>query len=394
MERSKVIFWIVVSLASVFIVYWVGFRSPVDEVALAAGKLNGVVDPNAPAEANEPEVAADANAAAAADANEGGASADANAPDSTADANEPNEPADANAPAEPNKPDDPMELINLKGMEMKNVMVKLASWTGKTIIPSDEAMKQKVTIYAPGQMPRSKALQMIYSALRMKGFVAETQDDGRVPTIPPDVALATLLNKDQIVQKFFDLENYSPREMASVIGPLVGEHGHINADENAGSLLVIDTVSNLMRLENIIDQFDVPEAEQTVTQVFAIEYGDPSEIVQMLNILLGAGGGSSSYRGSSSDRDRYRSSGGSSYYRPRPNPEPSSSSSSKKSSSGGATTVTVGTMRGPIILIPEPRRNWIIARASLYLGSFSFLNLARHGLISGRSKLTCGPWLF
>jgi len=368
-------------VASVFIVYWVGFRSPVDEAALAAAKLNGAVDPNAPADANEPEGVADANAPRAADANEGGASADANAPDSTADANEPNEPADPNAPADPNKPaepDDPMESINLKDMEMKNVMVKLASWTGKTIIPSDEAMKQKITIYAPDKMPRSRALQMIYHALRSKGFVAETLDDvifltaideartlGRVPTIPPEVELATLLNKDQIVQKFFDLENYSPTEMAAVIAPLIGEHGHINADENAGSLLVIDTVSNLMRLENIINQFDVPEAEQTVTQVFVIEYGDPSEIVQMLNILLGEGGGRSSSRGSSYDRDRGRSSyGGSSYYRPRPNPEPPSHSSLKKSSSGGATTVTVGTMRGPIVLIPEPRRNWIIARAS------------------------------
>ncbi|MBN2272588.1 MAG: hypothetical protein JXN61_18390, partial [Sedimentisphaerales bacterium] len=50
---------------------------------------------------------------------------------------------------------------------------------------------------------------------------------------------------------------------------------------------------------------------------------------------------------------------------PRPNPQPSPETSSvKRSSSGSAASVVVGTTRGPIILIAEPRRKWIIARAS------------------------------
>ena len=260
MERSKVIFWIVMSLASVSIVYWVGFRPPVDGPAPTGPDPNVVIEPNKPVDANAPS--------------------------------EPNAPADPNAASEPNEPAEPMEMINLKDVEMKNVMEKLARWTGKTIIPADEAMKQKITIYAPEKMPRSKALAKIYSALQMKGITAETADDTiflrpiadiklrRVPTIPADQPLATIENKEQVVQKFFELKNYSPTQMANVIQPLVGEHGLITADENAGSLLVIDTVANLMRLERIMQQFDVPEAEQTVTQVFEIKYGDPSEIVQ------------------------------------------------------------------------------------------------------------------
>jgi len=391
LKRSKVIFWILLAVASVLIVYWVGIRPPVESPARAGSDPNSTVEANEPAavEANEP-AAVEANEPAEAD--EAGPAADVNRPGPPAEVNEPGGalkregPAEVNAPTvepnEPNEPAEPLEAINLKEVEMKNVMEKLARWTGKTVIPSDEAMKQKITIYAPDKLPRSKALQMIYSALRLKGIIAEEMDGtiflkpiegaklGRVPTIPADQPLATIQNKEQIVQKFFELKNYSPTEMASVIQPLIGEHGHVNADENTRSLLVIDTVANLMRLEHIIRQFDIPEAEQTITEIFPIRYGDPSEIVQMLNILLGESGarGRSSY-----GYDRQRSPGyrppyfgGGRYYGPRPNPEPPRPPSSVKkgSSSGSASTVIVGTVEGPVILIPEPRRKWIIARAS------------------------------
>ena len=124
--------------------------------------------------------------------------------------------------------------------------------------------------------------------------------------------------------------------------------------------MVIDTVANLMRLERIIQQFDVPGSEQSVTEIIEVRYGDPSEIVQMLNILLGETEGRSTmrYNRYREERDR-RSRSSSSSSR-------TSSSTAKKTASkdGMATSVVVGTTRGPIVLIPEPRRKWIIAKAS------------------------------
>jgi len=394
LERSRLIFWIVVSLASASIVWWVGFHTPVDGPARAAPDPNAVAEPNEPADVNEAEGPADANRPGGlADANEprrptafderrgpGRRAGGFGGPDERSRGPRPGRITDANEPNRPSDSNEPMELVNLKGVEMKLIIEKLAAWTGKVIIPDDEAMKQKITIYAPARLPRSKALQTVYSALRMKGIVATTMDDTiflepiegakltRVPTIAADEPLAGIENKDQVVQKFFELESYSPTEMAAVIQPLIGEYGHVNADENAGSLLVIDTVSNLMRLERIIDQFDIPGNEPMVTRVFEVQYGDPSEICQMLNILLGETGSRSSSRST-------RGSGGSSgggfrggFFGPRPNPQAASSSVKKPPSSsskkGAASSVIVGTTRGPVILIPEPRRNWIIARAS------------------------------
>ena len=116
-------------------------------------------------------------------------------------------------PNEPNEPGEQLEAVNLKDVEMKQIIDKIASWTGKTVIPHEEAMKQKITIYAPEKLPRAKALEKIYSALRMKNFIAEEDDDtiylkpiadaklGMVPTVGADEPLAVFENKDKIVRR-------------------------------------------------------------------------------------------------------------------------------------------------------------------------------------------------
>ena len=343
MERSKSILSIVVGIAAAFIVWRVGFSPPVPEQTEQTVVTQVAAEPNKPSEVQKPP-----------DANEAVVASDVKEPEKVADFNEPG----VLAAAEPN---DPMESVNLKNVEMKNIIQKLADWTGKTIIPAEGSEKVKITIYAPKKLPRSEALKKIYSALSMRGYVAQETDGtiylittdaskvgGEVPTITDDYPLAMIENKDRVVQKFFQLENYSPSQMGQIILPLIGEYGYISADEGTGTLLVIDTVKSLMRIGLIIKQYDVVEAEEIETEIFQIQHGNPLEIVQLLEKLLGSGA-------SSSRNIRVPGRGS------RP-PRPSSSGSS--SSSKTATSVSVGTSRTPAVLIAEPTYNWIIAKAT------------------------------
>ena len=171
-------------------------------------------------------------------------------------------------PAVVGDPNDPLEIISLNNTDMKTIIQKLTDWTGRVVIPTDEALRVRVTIYAPERVPRSKALALIYSALRKKGYVAKHAEDAIyiepigderldvVPIISSDYPLAMIENKDQVVQKFFNLKNYSPSQMGQILMPMMGEYGYISADEETGNLLVIDTVKNLMTIALIIEQFD------------------------------------------------------------------------------------------------------------------------------------------
>ncbi|HON90177.1 MAG TPA: secretin N-terminal domain-containing protein [Sedimentisphaerales bacterium] len=368
MERSRMVLWTVVLAAAGVIIWQVGFETP-------AASLSGIEGTAGAQPARRASGPKETNKTVTPE------KADANVPAPAVASNDPNKPvgegSDRTAAPEkiesgdakpsqvgaaetktPEDPKDPLEAVNLKDVEMKNIIEKIAQWTGKVVIPTDEAMKQKITIYAPEKLPRSKALLKIYSALRMKGFTPEEMDDtiflrplsdaklGVHPIVRPDQPLAAFENSSQIVQKFFKLTNYPPSQMGEIIKPLVSEFGHVGADESTGTLLVIDSVANLMRIENIISQFDVPDAGRMITEIFEIHSGDPTEMVQLLRMLLG--GPADSRRGG-----QLRSGIG---------PRPSSQSSGGSGKTVSSVVITAG--ETPIILIPEPKRKWIIARGS------------------------------
>jgi general secretion pathway protein D len=186
--------------------------------------------------------------------------------------------------------------------------------------------------------------------------------DRAVATITSDTPLSTIENKNQVIQRCIKLHSYSVSQMGEIVLPLLSESGYVSADESTGNLLVIDTVENLMKVEAIIAQFDVPGAEKTTTQVFEIAHADPAEVVQMLRMLLsdtpgrpgsgsGGYGGYGGYGGRSYPGSRGYSSGSNRLYR-------------GGSSGSAANSVIMGPSQLPVVLIPEPKRKWIIARAS------------------------------
>jgi len=375
LKRLKPIMSAVIVLLAAFAIWWIVFYDQGPKL-LGKFKQTEIIAESETGETDDDFWGAD-------DVGEFESETEAGVIEGSIDANEPNKPIEpkesviSKEPNEPNKPaepNDPMEALNLKDVEMKDIIKKLADWTGKVVIPTDEAMKQKITIYSSEKMPRSQALAMIYAALQSKGFVAERAGNaiylkpiasakfGSVPTISADYPIAAVENKSQVVQKFFKLENYSPTQMGDIVLPLVGDYGYVSADENTGTLLVIDTVENLIRIDRIIAQFDVPESEQTVTEIYELKYGDPSEIVQLLRMLLGDEQSSTSRTGRSSRRTTGRGRQ-SSQRRPGSGPtQPSQPAKSK--TAGAATSVVVSSSQTPIVLIPEPRRKWIIAKAS------------------------------
>jgi len=151
MERSKSIISIVVGLAAILIIWRVGFYPPATEQAEKPVETEVAAEPNAPGEVNEPMVTFGDDRPIRPRRTGG---------------EEPVRMFAASESDEPDDPNGPMEFVNLKSVEMKSIIEKLAQWTGKVIIPTDEALKQKVTIYAPEKLPRSEALRVIYSALR------------------------------------------------------------------------------------------------------------------------------------------------------------------------------------------------------------------------------------
>lgn len=264
-------------------------------------------------------------------------------------------PEEKTAAKDPNAPpEEKLEKINLNDVEMKQIVKTIAEWTGKPVIPYDDAvMKQKITIYATQELPRMQALSLIYAALRAKGYAPEEAQGaiylkplskakyGVVPTLGVDEPLAKIIDKSQIVEKFFKIQNYSPSRLQEIVTPLTADYGHVTADDSTGTLAVIDTVENLQRVEQIIKQFDVAEYGQFTTEVFKLKNGDPSEIVQLIELIISNEVSGRSGRGGRGEGGGSRSEGGSK-----------------------ASSVLLTSTKIPLLLIPEQRRKWIIAKGA------------------------------
>lgn len=375
MKTSKLLFAGIMILLSGGIIWYVGFSGEVIDLSGHSVKADPVPpqgatepnkpekdDPNGPAQSSdsnepnetptprpapsEPNASGDAGSEPTREAGRG--------PNGRRRANvgpgarpgDANEPGDPNAPKEPNEP---MEALNLKDVQMKDIVKKIMDWTDKIVIPQGEAMNQKITIFSPKEVTRPKALSLIYAALRTKGYTAEEDGDviylkpltdaklGKVPVIGPDEPLAQYENKEQVVQKFFKLKNYNPEDMVEVIQPFIAEYGMVTADSATGTLAAIETINNLMRIGTVIQQFDVPEAEQAVSELIPVRNGDPAEVVQLLRILLDS---------SESNTNRR------------------SSYSSRYNRDTSISTVVAGQGKMPIILIPQSKNKVIIVRAS------------------------------
>ncbi len=257
--------------------------------------------------------------------------------------------------ADPVKESEVKDVVNLGGLnlmslEMKKLLPKLAEWTGKVIIPVDSELERlKLTLYSKKQHTRKEILKHIYSALNQKGFIIEETEDeilikkaedskiGIIPTIGDETPLISIEDQTRIVQKVFKLKVYSPSAMRSLLLGMKKSDKtfKIISDENTNTLIVIDTVSSLIGIETIIDELDIPEADQTISETIEIAQGDPLEIVQLLKILL------TQVDEDSKSRSRY------------------SSSSSK-----GLSINFTGPSLQPIVLVPIVNQNWIIAKAS------------------------------
>ena len=173
--------------------------------------------------------------------------------------------------------------------------------------------------------------------------------DKTEPTVVAADSLDKMENRNQVVQRFIKLEHSSTDRMGSILSPLLGPAGRMLPESNTNTLMIVDTVENLLRIEKVVAQFDVAPREDIVTQVFELQHREPEEITTLLSSILGEGVGSSM---NSFGREGYRGAG----YATRIIRVDRARFKSSRPSNGPAGDQ-------PVVFIPEPRRKWIIVKA-------------------------------
>jgi general secretion pathway protein D len=91
-------------------------------------------------------------------------------------------------------------------------------------------------------------------------------------------------DKNKLKEKVFKINYVKLSEMVKFLNKLKSPQGKIIANNINNSIIVYDTVGNLIKIENMIKSVDVPDARNNVeTRVFTLKYAQAQELLNILN---------------------------------------------------------------------------------------------------------------
>lgn len=174
------------------------------------------------------------------------------------------------------------------------VFVKFVSeLTGKNFI-IDDKVRGKVTILSPKKIPLSDVYKVFLSVLEINGFATVPVGD-LVKIVPSAVAreksVETRTGKDgkdaddRIVTQIIALDRANPDEVKRVLDPIVSRTSSVLSYPPANILIITDYLSNVRRLQQIIQALDVEGAGEQITYV-PLANASASEVVRSLTTIF------------------------------------------------------------------------------------------------------------
>jgi len=181
-------------------------------------------------------------------------------------------------------------VLAFKQVTVERLVDFIVQSTGKVVIPQQDVLSRKVTVMNDQPIPRDQALDLVFQALAQNGVgvvetdttitlrdIAEvTKQD--VPVLGPNVSTLTRRDLGTLVQKVFALRNSSAKAMGDIVKGALPDTAKISVDEESNQVAVIAPISQLQRMENLINSLDRPSAAALQAETFKLRYADAESI--------------------------------------------------------------------------------------------------------------------
>jgi len=178
--------------------------------------------------------------------------------------------------------------LNFVNADIGSVIKAMSEMTKRTFVV-DPRVKGTINITSPRPVAPSLAYDILLAALRMQGYAA-VQADGVVRIVPevdakfyasPTTA-KTHRGKagGEMATRVFPLRHESATQLLAALRPLVGANSAMNADAGTNTLLVTDYADNLARLEQVINNLDVPSADEPV--LIPLKYASAQSVAALV----------------------------------------------------------------------------------------------------------------
>ncbi len=183
--------------------------------------------------------------------------------------------------------------LNFTNIEIGALIKVMSELTRKNFI-LDERVVGKVTLMTPTRISPAEAYQVFQSALEIKGFTA-IEDGSVVRIIPSAQARQSGLKVFQdgrfggegYVTQLIRMVYVNPQEITRALTPLMSKDGSLIAYAPTNSLIITDSVSNIRKIESLVQAMDVAATEgKGKINVYYLKHANAEEIAKGMAALV------------------------------------------------------------------------------------------------------------
>lgn len=184
-------------------------------------------------------------------------------------------------------------VINMRGVDIRDVSEQIARITGRTIV-LDPNVSGVVTVVSAQPLSSSGVWDLYQSVLRTYGFAVVRS--GAVWRIVPQAtviqnsASTTAESGQQVITRLIRLRNLPSDQAVRALRPLVAQFGSLEAVTNPNAVLVTDYADNVRRIQQVAAALDSGGGESF--ESLTLQYAAAEEVAEAMRQLFGqeAGG--------------------------------------------------------------------------------------------------------
>lgn len=189
-------------------------------------------------------------------------------------------------------PDETVGVIRMSDLGANEVLDMMERFTGKPILRQQSLPAVKINFSSQGPMTKAEAVLALESLLSLNGIAITEVGDNFLKAVPsasigtqvPPMIEDTSLDatpSQKVYAKFFRLDYLQVDEAVPLLQPLLTQGAPV-AFTKSNSLMIVDALINLQRIENILAKVDVPAPVDTAIYFFTMEHVTASEIATRL----------------------------------------------------------------------------------------------------------------
>jgi general secretion pathway protein D len=195
-------------------------------------------------------------------------------------------------PARPVK-DQRYVTIDFDDVDIRVFIKFVSELTGRNFV-IDDKVKAKVTVISPRKIAVGDVYKVFESVLEVYGFTTIQSGDvikiiqsqqAREKSLETRLQHEKATTDDKYVTQIISLDHANPDEIKRVLDPLISKTSVILSYPPTGMLVITDVLSNIKRLQDIIEALDVEGVGEQISYI-PLKYSSATEATKTLNIIF------------------------------------------------------------------------------------------------------------